>query len=211
MALNAKSAASSVLGGVASAGVSAVGDIGGSLIGQFFAKRNMKLQERANKRIAKFNQQLEYENQRNAALLQMQGLKNAGMNVGAMLGQAPQVASAPADGTSMPDSPKLEGLGNNSVAAYQAQQLNEASIRLAEANADKAEAEAEGTKIDNNSRDEKNKLNIDNMRKDLSVKEQQIVQSKATGVENCIILAVLFFAEQMQLVTRINMNTRYRL
>lgn len=183
MALNAKSAASSVLGGVASAGVSAAGDIGGALIGQLFAKRNMKMQERSNKRIAKYNQQLEYENQRNAALLQMQGLKNAGMNVGAMLGQAPQVASAPADGTSMPDSPKLEGLGNNSVAAYQAQQLNEASIRLAEANADKAEAEAEGTKIDNNSRDEKNKLNIDNMRKDLSVKEQQIVQSKAT-VEN---------------------------
>ena len=183
MALNAKSAASSVLGGVASAGVSAAGDIGGALIGQLFAKRNMKMQERSNKRIAKYNQQLEYENQRNAALLQMQGLKNAGMNVGAMLGQAPQVASAPADGTSMPDSPKLEGLGNNSVAAYQAQQLNEASIRLAEANADKAEAEAEGTKIDNNSRDEKNKLNIENMRKDLSVKEQQIVQSKAT-VEN---------------------------
>ena len=183
MALNAKNAASSVLGGAASAGVSAAGDIGGSLIGQFFAKRNMKLQERANKRIAKFNQQLEYENQRNAALLQMQGLKNAGMNVGAMLGEPPQVASAPADGSSMPESPKLEGLGKNSVAAYQAQQLNEASIRLAEANADKAEAEAEGTKIDNNSRDEKNKLNIDNMRKDLSVKEQQIVQSKAT-VEN---------------------------
>ena len=183
MALNAKNAASSVLGGAASAGVSAAGDIGGSLIGQFFAKRNMKLQERANKRIAKFNQQLEYENQRNAALLQMQGLKNAGMNVGAMLGEPPQVASAPADGSSMPESPKLEGLGKNSVAAYQAQQLNAASIRLAEANADKAEAEAEGTKIDNNSRDEKNKLNIDNMRKDLSVKEQQIVQSKAT-VEN---------------------------
>ena len=183
MALNAKNAASSVLGGAASAGISAAGDIGGSLIGQFFAKRNMKLQERANKRIAKFNQQLEYENQRNAALLQMQGLKNAGMNVGAMLGEPPQVASAPADGSSMPESPKLEGLGKNSVAAYQAQQLNEASIRLAEANADKAEAEAEGTKIDNNSRDEKNKLNIDNIRKDLSVKEQQIVQSKAT-VEN---------------------------
>ena len=183
MALNAKNAASSVWGGAASAGVSAAGDVGGSLIGQLFAKRNMKLQERANKRIAKFNQQLEYENQRNAALLQMQGLKNAGMNVGAMLGEPPQVASAPADGASMPESPKLEGLGKNSVAAYQAQQLNEASIRLAEANADKAEAEAEGTKIDNNSRDEKNKLNIENMRKDLSVKEQQIVQSKAT-VEN---------------------------
>ena len=87
MALNAKSAASSVLGGVASAGVSAAGDIGGALIGQLFAKRNMKMQERSNKRIAKYNQQLEYENQRNAGLLQMQGLKNAGMNVGAMLGR----------------------------------------------------------------------------------------------------------------------------
>lgn len=183
MAINAKSAVSSAMGGIASAGISAAGDIAGSLIGQAFAKRNMKLQERSNKRIAKYNQQLEYENQRNAGLLQMQGLKNAGMNVGAMLGQPPQVASTPADGTSMPESPKLEGLGKNSVAAYQAQQLNEASIRLAEANADKAEAEAEGTKIDNNTRDEKNKLNLDNMRKDLSVKDQQIAQSEAT-VEN---------------------------
>ena len=183
MALNAKNAASSKWGGAASAALSVAGDIGGALIGQAFAKRNMKLQERANKRIAKFNQQLEYENQRNSGLLQMQGLKNAGLNVGAMLGQSPQVATAPADGSSMPQSPSLEGLGKNSVAAYQAQQLNEASIRLAEANADKAEAEAEGTKIDNKSRDEKNKLNLDNMRKDLSVKDQQVVQSKAT-VEN---------------------------
>ena len=180
MALNAKNAASSKWGGAASAALSVAGDIGGALIGQAFAKRNMKLQEKANKRIAKFNQQLEYENQRNAALLQMQGLKNAGLNVGAMLGQPPQVASAPADGSSMPQSPSLEGLGKNSVAAYQAQQLNEASIRLAQANADKAEAEAEGTKIDNQSRGEKNKLNLDNMRKDLSVKDQQIAQSKAT-------------------------------
>ena len=183
MALNSKTAVSSKLGGIASAGISAAGDVAGALIGQAFARRNMRLQEQANKRIAKFNQQLEYENQRNAGLLQMQGLKNAGMNVGAMLGQPPQVASAPADGSSMPESPKLEGLGKNSIAAYQAQQLNEASIRLAEANADKAEAEAEGTKIDNNTRDEKNKLNLDNMRKDLSVKDQQIAQSKAT-VEN---------------------------
>lgn len=183
MALNAKNAASSKAGGAASAALSVAGDIGGALIGQAFAKRNMKLQEQTNKRIAKFNQQLEYENQRNAALLQMQGLKNAGMNVGAMLGQAPQVATAPADGSSLPQSPSLEGLGKNSIAAYQAQQLNDASIRLAEANADKAEAEAEGTKIDNSTRDEKNKLNLDNMRKDLSVKDQQIVQSKAT-VEN---------------------------
>lgn len=183
MALNAQKAVSSKLGGIASAGLSVAGDVAGSLIGQAFAKRNMKLQEQANKRLAKFSQQLEYENQRNAALLQMQGLKNAGMNVGAMLGESPQVASTPADGSSMPESPKLEGLGKNSVAAYQAQQLNEASIRLAEANADKAEAEAEGTKIDNNTRDEKNKLNLDNMRKDLSVKDQQIAQSVAT-VEN---------------------------
>ncbi len=78
---------------------SAAGDIAGGLIGQLFAKRNLKLQEESNKRIAKFNQQLEYENQRNAGLLQMQGLKNAGMNVGAMLGGTPQVASAPADGS----------------------------------------------------------------------------------------------------------------
>ena len=183
MALNAKNAASSKLGGAASAALSVAGDVGGALIGQAFARRNMKLQEQTNKRIAKFNQQLEYENQRNAGLLQMQGLKNAGLNVGAMLGQAPQVATAPADGSSLPQSPSLEGLGKNSIAAFQAQQLNEASIRLAEANADKAEAEAEGTKIDNSTRDEKNKLNLDNMRKDLSVKEQQIVQSKAT-VEN---------------------------
>lgn len=180
MALNAKTAASSKLGGAASAGISAAGDIAGALIGQAFAKRNMKLQEQANKRIAKFNQQLEYENQRNAGLLQMQSLKNAGMNVGAMLGQPPQVASAPSDGVSMPQSPRLEGLGKNSIAALQAQQLNEASIRLAEANADKAEAEAEGTKIDNKTRDEKNKLNLSNIRKDLSVKDQQIAQSKAT-------------------------------
>lgn len=183
MALNAKKAASSKAGGAASAALSVAGDIGGALIGQAFAKRNLKLQEQANKRIAKFNQQLEYENQRNAALLQMQSLKNAGMNVGAMLGQPPQIASAPADGASMPQSPRLEGLGKNSVEAYQAQQLNAASIRLAEANADKAEAEAKGIKIDNNSRDEKNKLNLANMRKDLSVKDQQIAQSKAT-VEN---------------------------
>ena len=183
MAINANKAASSKAGGAASAALSVAGDIGGALIGQAFAKRNLKLQEKANQRIAKFNQQLEYENQRNAGLLQMQSLKNAGLNVGAMLGQPLQVASAPADGVSMPESPKLEGLGKNSVAAYQAQQLNEASIRLAEANADKAEAEAEGTKIDNKTRDDKNKLNLDNMRKDLSVKDQQIVQSKAT-VEN---------------------------
>lgn len=183
MALNASSAASSVLGGVASGGLSAASDIGGALIGQLFAKRNMKLQSRENRRMAKYNQQLEYENQRNAGLLQMQGLKNAGMNVGAMLGQSPQVASTPADGVGMPASPKLEGLGSSAVASYQAQQLNEASVRLANANADKAEAEAEGTKLDNNTRDEKNKLNIDNMRKDLSLKDQQIAQSKAT-VEN---------------------------
>lgn len=182
MALNAKQAASSLSGGAAAA-ISAAGDIAGGLIGQAFAKRNLKLQEESNKRIAKFNQQLEYENQRNAGLLQMQGLKNAGLNVGAMLGGTPEVASAPADGSSMPSSPNLESLGKNSVAALQAAQLNQASIRLAEANADKAEAEAEGTRIDNNTRDEKNRLNIDNMRKDLSVKDQQIVQSQAT-VEN---------------------------
>lgn len=182
MALNAKQAASSLSGGAAAA-ISAAGDIAGGLIGQLFAKRNIKLQEESNKRIAKFNQQLEYENQRNAGLLQMQGLKNAGLNVGAMLGGTPQVASAPADGTSMPSSPDFDSLGKNSVAALQAAQLNQASIRLAEANADKAEAEAEGTRIDNNTRDEKNRLNIDNMRKDLSVKDQQIVQSQAT-VEN---------------------------
>lgn len=182
MALNAKSAASSLSGGAAAA-ISAAGDIAGGLIGQLFAKRNLKLQEESNKRIAKFNQQLEYENQRNAGLLQMQGLKNAGMNVGAMLGGTPQVASAPADGSSMPSTPNFDSLGKNSVAALQAQQLNQASIRLAEANAEKAEAEAEGTRIDNNTRDEKNRLNLDNMRKDLSVKDQQIVQSQAT-VEN---------------------------
>lgn len=182
MALNAKQAASSLSGGAAAA-ISAAGDIAGGIIGQLFAKRNIKLQEESNKRIAKFNQQLEYENQRNAGLLQMQGLKNAGLNVGAMLGGTPQVASAPADGTSMPSSPDFDSLGKNSVAALQAAQLNQASIRLAEANADKAEAEAEGTRIDNNTRDEKNRLNIDNMRKDLSVKDQQIVQSQAT-VEN---------------------------
>lgn len=180
MALNGKNAASSKVGGAASAALSVAGDIGGSLLGQAFAKRNLKLQEQANKRIAKFNQQLEYENQRNAGLLQMQSLKNAGLNVGSMLGQLPQVASAPSDGVSMPQSPKLEGLGKNSIAAYQAQQLNEASIRLAEASADKAEAEAEGTKIDNKTRDDKNQLNIANIRKDLSVKDQQIAQSKAT-------------------------------
>ena len=183
MALNAKNAASSKGGGAASAALSVAGDIGGALIGQAFAKRNLKLQEESNKRLAKFNQQLEYENQRNAGLLQMQGLKNAGMNVGAMLGGTPEVASAPADGSSMPSSPNLESLGKNSVAALQAAQLNQASIRLAEANADKAEAEAEGTRIDNSTRDEKNKLNLDNMRKDLSVKDQQIAQSQAT-VEN---------------------------
>lgn len=182
MAFNAKQAASSLSGGAAAA-ISAAGDIAGGIIGQLFAKRNIKLQEESNKRIAKFNQQLEYENQRNAGLLQMQGLKNAGLNVGAMLGGTPQVASAPADGTSMPSSPDFDSLGKNSVAALQAAQLNQASIRLAEANADKAEAEAEGTRIDNNTRDEKNRLNIDNMRKDLSVKDQQIVQSQAT-VEN---------------------------
>ena len=182
MALNAKQAASSLSGGAAAA-ISAAGDIAGGLIGQLFAKRNLKLQEESNKRIAKFNQQLEYENQRNAGLLQMQGLKNAGMNVGAMLGGTPQVASTPADGSSMPSSPNFDSLGKNSVAALQAAQLNQASIRLAEANADKAEAEAEGTKIDNNTRDEKNRLNLDNMRKDLSVKDQQIAQSEAT-VEN---------------------------
>lgn len=182
MALNAKQAASSLSGGAAAA-ISAAGDIAGGIIGQLFAKRNIKLQEESNKRIAKFNQELEYENQRNAGLLQMQGLKNAGLNVGAMLGGTPQVASAPADGTSMPSSPDFDSLGKNSVAALQAAQLNQASIRLAEANADKAEAEAEGTRIDNNTRDEKNRLNIDNMRKDLSVKDQQIVQSQAT-VEN---------------------------
>lgn len=182
MALNAKQAASSLSGGAAAA-ISAAGDIAGGLIGQLFAKRNLKLQEESNKRIAKFNQELEYENQRNAGLLQMQGLKNAGLNVGAMLGGTPEVASAPADGTSMPSSPDFDSLGKNSVAALQAAQLNQASIRLAEANADKAEAEAEGTRIDNNTRDEKNRLNIDNMRKDLSVKDQQIVQSQAT-VEN---------------------------
>ena len=180
MALNAQKAASSKVGGAASAALSVAGDIGGALIGQAFANRNLKLQERANKRIAKFNQQLEYENQRNAAILQMQGLKNAGLNVGAMLGQPPQVASTSSDGVGMPASPKLEGLGQNSVAAYQAQKLNDASIRLAEANADKAEAEAEGTKIDNKTRDDKNRLNLDSIRKDLSVKDQQIVQSKAT-------------------------------
>ncbi len=180
MAINAKKAASSKAGGAASAALSVAGDVGGALIGQAFAKRNMKLQEQANKRIAKFNQQLEYENQRNAGLLQLQGLRNAGLNVGAMLGQPPQVASTPSDGSSLPQSPSLEGLGKNSIAAYQAQQLNDASIRLAEANADKAEAEAEGTKIDNKTRDDKNKLNLDNMRKDLSLKDQQIVQSKAT-------------------------------
>ena len=182
MALNAKQAASSLSGGAAAA-ISAAGDIGGALIGQAFSKRNLKLQEESNKRLAKFNQQLEYENQRNAGLLQMQGLKNAGMNVGAMLGGTPEVASAPADGSSMPSSPNLESLGKNSVAALQAAQLNQASIRLAEANAEKAEAEAEGTRIDNSTRDEKNKLNLDNMRKDLSVKDQQIAQSQAT-VEN---------------------------
>lgn len=182
MALNAKQAASSLSGGAAAA-ISAAGDIAGGIIGQLFAKRNIKLQEESNKRIAKFNQQLEYENQRNAGLLQMQGLKNAGLNVGAMLGGTPEVASAPADGSSMPSSPNFDSLGKNSVAALQAAQLNQASIRLAEANADKAEAEAEGTRIDNNTRDEKNRLNIDNMRKDLSVKDQQIVQSQAT-VEN---------------------------
>lgn len=182
MALNAKLAASSLSGGAAAA-ISAAGDIAGGIIGQLFAKRNIKLQEESNKRIAKFNQQLEYENQRNAGLLQMQGLKNAGLNVGAMLGGTPEVASAPADGSSMPSSPNFDSLGKNSVAALQAAQLNQASIRLAEANADKAEAEAEGTRIDNSTRDEKNRLNIDNMRKDLSVKDQQIVQSQAT-VEN---------------------------
>lgn len=182
MALNAKQAASSLSGGAAAA-ISAAGDIAGGIIGQLFAKRNIKLQEESNKRIAKFNQELEYENQRNAGLLQMQGLKNAGLNVGAMLGGTPQVASTPADGTSMPSSPDFDSLGKNSVAALQAAQLNQASIRLAQANADKAEAEAEGTRIDNNTRDEKNRLNIDNMRKDLSVKDQQIVQSQAT-VEN---------------------------
>lgn len=182
MALNAKQAAFSTSGGAAAA-ISAAGDIAGGLIGQLFAKRNLKRQEESNKRIAKFNQQLEYENQRNAGLLQMQGLKNAGMNVGAMLGGTPQVASAPADGSSMPSSPNFDSLGKNSVAALQAAQLNQASIRLAEANADKAEAEAEGTRIDNSTRDEKNRLNIDNLRKDLSVKDQQIVQSQAT-VEN---------------------------
>ena len=182
MALNAKQAASSLSGGAA-ASISAAGDIAGGLIGQAFAKRNLKLQEQSNKRIAKFNQQLEYENQRNAGLLQMQGLKNAGMNVGAMLGGTPEVASSPADGSSQPSAPNFESLGKNSVAALQAAQLNQASIRLAEANADKAEAEAEGTRIDNSTRDEKNRLNIDNMRKDLSVKDQQIVQSQAT-VEN---------------------------
>lgn len=182
MALNAKQAASSLSGGAAAA-ISAAGDIAGGIIGQLFAKRNIKLQEESNKRIAKFNQELEYENQRNAGLLQMQGLKNAGLNVGAMLGGTPEVASAPADGSSMPSSPNFDSLGKNSVAALQAAQLNQASIRLAEANADKAEAEAEGTRIDNNTRDEKNRLNIDNMRKDLSVKDQQIVQSQAT-VEN---------------------------
>lgn len=182
MALNAKQAASSLNGGAAAA-ISAAGDIAGGIIGQLFAKRNIKLQEDSNKRIAKFNQQLEYENQRNAGLLQLQGLKNAGMNVGAMLGGTPEVASAPADGSSMPSSPNFDSLGKNSVAALQAAQLNQASIRLAEANAEKAEAEAEGTRIDNSTRDEKNKLNLDNMRKDLSVKDQQIVQSQAT-VEN---------------------------
>lgn len=182
MALNFKQAASSLSGGAAAA-ISAAGDIGGGIFGQLFAKRNLKRQEASNKRIAKFNQQLEYENQRNAGLLQMQGLKNAGLNVGAMLGGTPEVASAPADGSSMPSSPNFDSLGKNSIAALQAAQLNQASIRLAEANADKAEAEAEGTRIDNSTRDEKNKLNIDNMRKDLSVKDQQIVQSQAT-VEN---------------------------
>ena len=72
MALNAKQAASSLSGGAA-ASISAAGDIAGGLISQAFAKRNLKLQEQSNKRIAKFNQQLEYENQRNAGLLQMQG------------------------------------------------------------------------------------------------------------------------------------------
>ena len=182
MALNAKQAASSLSGGAA-ASISAAGDIAGGLISQAFAKRNLKLQEQSNKRIAKFNQQLEYENQRNAGLLQMQGLKNAGMNVGAMLGGTPEVASSPADGSSQPSAPNFESLGKNSVAALQAAQLNQASIRLAEANADKAEAEAEGTRIDNSTRDEKNRLNIDNLRKDLSVKDQQIVQSQAS-VEN---------------------------
>ena len=82
MAINANKAASSKAGGAASAALSVAGDIGGALIGQAFAKRNLKLQEKANQRIAKFNQQLEYENQRNAGLLQMQSLKNAGLNVG---------------------------------------------------------------------------------------------------------------------------------
>ena len=149
MALIAKSAASSLSGGAAAA-ISAAGDIAGGLISQAFAKRNLKLQEESNKRIAKFNQQLEYENQRNAGLLQMQGLKNAGMNVGAMLGGTPEVASSPADGSSQPSAPNFDSLGKNSVAALQAAQLNQASIRLAEANADKASAEAEGIRIDNN-------------------------------------------------------------
>ena len=174
----------------ASAGISAVGDIAGGLIGQAFAKRNAEIQRNNQKHLMDYENKINLQNKLNNYSLEKQSMLNAGLNPAMMMDGSAQAAQVSGGSAQSVDTPHIGNLGSAAVQAAQQARLNEANIKLADASAKKVEAEAEGTEIDNSTRGERNQLTMSNMRalisdtvKSASWKEQQILQSRAT-VEN---------------------------
>lgn len=152
---------------LASAGVSAAGNLVGGLLSQAFAKKNAKIQfNNQSKLMDKQNAYTEWQ-QLNGQALDKQGLKNAGLSTATM--QGPMNLAPSAGGTaSMPTNPSFGNLGSDAVTAFQNAKIASAQARL-------ADAQAEGLEIDNETKGEINKLNIDQLKKNLHLTDEQIV------------------------------------
>lgn len=185
--------------------ISAAGGIAQSLIGKGSAKQQFKWQQQLNRQqqqYAEHNALVAYQRQRQLtkdnALLQKQGMRNAGMSTaftdGSTVGAASSVDQAsPAGGGAAPSVPTvadLFGQGAQAIASVADLSMKRSQIAKTESEVANTDADTTGKVIDNSTKAEQNVANLENTKQDTKNKEvqaaiadtqKQILQ--ATGME----------------------------
>ena len=151
----------------------------------------------AQKELASFNKDLNLQMLRESPKSTVEGLRDAGLSP---LSSQGNFTDVPSNG--MPSTPQPSG-------APQIDPLTESAIVKNLADASNAKADAEGKEIDNNSKDEINRATIQNLYKDIGLKDAQIdeISAKVDWYNQSIEESISKIALNEQQVKRLSEQT----
>lgn len=128
-------------GGIGAA-LQAGGSLIGGLIGQAFAKRNLRRQVNAQKELTEFNLQKEYELMLNEMRFKTMGMRNAGISTASMNGQFGGNAAVPTQSAGLPQGPQVQMNPTLGLELAMALNKNDAEVGVLQAQADALKADA---------------------------------------------------------------------